>query len=154
MTLRKTSAKRVLAVYVMRSCLIIMTQLRGWVQHIFICLSTGAVEGQPCFFATILLFYALPKVTSVLELFVIFERLFLVYCLAGMPSQISLDTSVAYYAAFISICFFCCNMLTVNDAEVVDCGHEYTLLQPSILLQVLSNSVVVNRYNHLYLNKE
>ena len=43
----------------------------------FICLSAGAIEWQPCFFATILLLYAPPKVTSVLVLFVIFGGLFI-----------------------------------------------------------------------------
>ena len=38
----------------------------------FICLSAGAIEWQPCFFATILLLYASPKETSVLVLLVIF----------------------------------------------------------------------------------
>ena len=38
----------------------------------FICLSDGSIELQPCFFATILLLYAPPKVASVLVLFVIF----------------------------------------------------------------------------------
>ena len=36
----------------------------------FICLSAGAIEWQPCFFVTILLLYAPPKVTSVLVLFI------------------------------------------------------------------------------------
>ena len=43
----------------------------------FICLSAGAIEWQPCFFATILLLYASPKVTSVLVLFVMFVGLFI-----------------------------------------------------------------------------
>ena len=42
-----------------------------------ICLSAGAIEWQPCFFATKLLLYAPPKVTSVLLLFVIFGGLFI-----------------------------------------------------------------------------
>ena len=36
----------------------------------FICLSAGAIEWQPCCFATILLLYAPSKVVSVLVLFV------------------------------------------------------------------------------------
>ena len=43
----------------------------------FICLSAGAIEWQPCFFAIILLLYAPPKVISVLVLFVIFGGLFI-----------------------------------------------------------------------------
>ena len=43
----------------------------------FICLSAGGIEWEPYFFATILLLYAPPKVTSVLLLFVIFGGLFI-----------------------------------------------------------------------------
>ena len=43
----------------------------------FICLSAGAIEWQPYFFATVLLLYAPLKVTSVIVLFVIFRGLFI-----------------------------------------------------------------------------
>ena len=43
----------------------------------FIYLSAGAIKWQLCFFATILLLYVPPKVTSVLVLFVIFGGLFI-----------------------------------------------------------------------------
>ena len=43
----------------------------------FICLSAGAIEWQPCFFAPVLLLYAPPKVTPVLVLLVIYGGLFI-----------------------------------------------------------------------------
>ena len=43
----------------------------------FICVCAGAIEWQPCSFATILLLYAPPKIISVLVLFVIFGGLFI-----------------------------------------------------------------------------
>ena len=89
------------------------------------------IEWQPSFFATILLLYTPPKVTSVLVLFVIFGGLF-IYCYIGRPSWASLATSVAYRVAFISLYSLCCNMLTANDSEVVDWGLEHTLLLHSI----------------------
>ena len=52
----------------------------GWVQPTissYNCLSAGAIEWQPCFFATIVLVYAPPKLTSMLRLFVIFGGLFI-----------------------------------------------------------------------------
>ena len=49
----------------------------GWMYlYLFICLSAGEVEWESSCFATTLLFYASPKVTSVLVLFVIFGGLF------------------------------------------------------------------------------
>ena len=49
----------------------------GWMYlYSFICLSAGAVEWESSCFATTLLHHALPKVTSVLVLFVIFGSLF------------------------------------------------------------------------------
>ena len=62
-----------------------------------------------------------------------------IYCCVGRPSQASLATSVAFPVAFISVYSLCCNMLTANDSEVVDWGHEHTLLWPSIFLQVSSD---------------
>ena len=44
----------------------------------------------------------------------------------------SLADSVASPIAFISLCSLCCNVLSANNSEVVDCGHELTLLWPSI----------------------
>ena len=50
----------------------------------FICLAAGAIEWHPYFFATILLLYALPRVTSVLVLFVIFGGLFIRHCVNNL----------------------------------------------------------------------
>ena len=63
----------------------------------FICLSAGAIEWQPFFFATILLLYAPPKVISVLVLFVIFGGWFCSLLL----HRASLATSVVYPVAFL-----------------------------------------------------
>ena len=52
----------------------------------FICLSTEAIEWQPCFFVTILLLYAPPKTTSMLVLFVVLGVYLLIYCYIGRPS--------------------------------------------------------------------
>ena len=51
---------------------------RGWLVYLysFICLSAGAVEWESSCFATTLLHHALPKLTSVLVLFVIFGDVF------------------------------------------------------------------------------
>ena len=77
-------------------------------------------------FATTLLHHAPPKVTSVLVLFVIFGGLF-DWCI-GTPS----------YALSFHFCGFsysshliCCVVFTAYDSEVVECGHELTLLLSS-----------------------
>ena len=59
---------------------------------------------------------------------------FLVYYYIGRPSYASLAASVGFLKAFISLCSHCCNMPSANDSEVVDGGHEHTLLWPSLFL--------------------
>ena len=63
-------------------------------------------------------------------------RFFLVHYFIGRPSQASLSASVTFPLAFTSLCFLWCNMLSANLLEVVDCGHEHTLLWLSMFLQV------------------
>ena len=65
-------------------------------------------------------------------------RFFLVHYI-GRPSQASLVILMAFRIAFISLYSLCCNMLSANDSEIVDCVHEHTLLQPSIFFQVSSD---------------
>ena len=50
-----------------------------------------------------------------------------------------LDVSVVFPVALISLCSFCCNMLSANNSEVVDCDHKHSLLWHSIILQVSSD---------------
>ena len=113
--------------------------MAGWLGVPFFYLSAVAVDLQSCCFATILRLYAPPKRRSVLVVFILVGGLFISFCFIGRPSQASLATSVVYPEAFISPSSFCCNMLIANDSEVVDCGHEHTLLWPSIFLQVSSD---------------
>ena len=102
----------------------------------FICLSAGAIEWQSCCFATILLLYAPKKVILVLVLYISYLwRFFLLHYYIGRLSQSSLAASAVFPVAFIFLYSLCCNMLSANDSEVVDCGHEHTLQWPSIFLQ-------------------
>ena len=57
-------------------------------------------------------------------------RFFLVHYYRGRP----LAASVVFPIAFISLCSLRCNMISANDSEVVDCGHEHTLLWSLIFL--------------------
>ena len=52
----------------------------------------------------------------------------LVYYDIGRPLWASLAASVVFPIDFLSLCSYCWNMLSVNDLEVVGCGHERTLL--------------------------
>ena len=98
----------------------------GAVGCIFIHLFAGAVEWEASCFATTLLHPAPPKVTSVLVLFVIFGGLF---SFIGVYVYLHKLHLLAISVVFpIALPLICCVMFTVNDFEVVDCGHELTLL--------------------------
>ena len=63
-----------------------------------------------------------------------FWRFFLIHYYVGRPSYASLAALAVFLIAFISLCSLYCIMLSANDTEVVDCGHEYTLLLFSMFL--------------------
>ena len=102
----------------------------------FICLSTGAIKQQPCFFATILLVYAPPKVILLLVYLLFLKVHLLVYCYIGRPSLALLTTSVAYTVAFICLYFLCCNLLMTNDLELVKCDHAHAVIWSLIFLYI------------------
>ena len=51
----------------------------------------------------------------------------------------SLVASVAFPIAFIYLCLLCCNMLSANVSQVVDCGYEHTLQCPLIFVYLSSD---------------
>ena len=116
--------------------------------NLFICWSNRMAA---CCFAVILLLYAPPKITSVLVLFVVFGG-FLIYCYIGRPSQASLATSVAYPVAFISL-FAATYSQPTTRRQLINCGHEHTLLYLLYSFRYLRITVAVDR-NHLFLNQE
>ena len=70
-----------------------------------------------------------------LVLFIIFGGLFTSLLLhIGRSSLVSLTTSAAYLVAFICLNFLCCNLLTANDLELVNCDHAHAVIWPLIFL--------------------
>ena len=73
-------------------------------------------------YATIIVHYAHSTVTSVLVLFVIFGSLLKFDWYLG---TLLFATLVTYPMARMPVCLV---MFTVNDSEIVACGHELTLV--------------------------
>ena len=107
--------------------------------HLFIYFSAGAVGWQPCCFATILLPFAPPKVISMLVLFVTFGDFFqFIIYQVGLHMLLLLLRWSFIQPSFLSA-HFAAKFLSANDSEVVDCGHERTLIWPLIFLSVSSD---------------
>ena len=83
-------------------------------------------------FATVLLHYALLKVTTVLVLFVIFGDVYQLINIYMGFHKLPLATSGVFP---ITLGPIYCVMLIVNDSDVIDCGHERTLLLFSLSFQ-------------------
>ena len=105
----------------------------GCTIYSFICLYAGAMEWYPSFSATILLLCTSRGDISASAI-CYFWGFFLVHYYIGRPLQTTLGASVAFTMEFISLCSLCCNIPSANDSEVVDCGHEHTLLWSLIFL--------------------
>ena len=110
----------------------------------FICIFVGAREWQPYRSATILLRYAPPNVSSVIVLFLIFGKLFIVYCYTGMPSLASLAIfELSFFSASAALIVDCKPehahaLLTVFlavSSEHHCCGEEPSVLKPEIINQ-------------------
>ena len=99
--------------------------------YLFICFSNRMV-------ALLLCYHFTAPCTSKVDISAIcyLWRFFLVHCYIGRPSQASLAAVLVFPIAFIPLCSLCCNMISSNDSEVVDCEHDHALLWPLIFLQV------------------
>ena len=113
-------------------------QRADWTHHLFIlwfiCWSIRMVALLLCYYFTALCTSKGDiSASPICYLWVIF----LILHYIGSPSQVSLAALVAFCTTFISLC---CNMLSGNDSEVLDCGHEQTLLWSSIF--IMSHSLL------------